>query len=144
MLKSGLIILALIILTVCISGFISAEEIQKKRLTFEKAILLPIQVYCGEEVTVKMIYRIAGTGDLPVMLQGEKTLWHNGVKIRTLSNDEVERKDGLWENSLNFIVPDSAEEGEYTIEQKMILEKEVISSTSIFKVVGSRLVPHGI
>jgi len=114
-------------------GHTAAKE--KLTLHLESASITPSQVSRGQEITVTVTYKIAGTFGAPVTVKESKTLVHNGVTIKTLSNDAIERKEGIWENSLTFAVPFSAEEGRYTIEQKMMLESEVISSMEAFQIV---------
>lgn len=85
------------------------------RLDIQRSTLAPTLVYRGEKITVTLQYLIEGAPEKGVTIREKSTLSKEG-KVLTILKDETNLKEnGIWENTLSFAVPRSAQAGSYVV-----------------------------
>lgn len=85
------------------------------KLDVLRSSLAPTVVYKGEKITVTLQYLIDGAPEQGVTIR-EKSMLSMGGKVLTVLKDETTLKEnGVWENTLSFTVPRSAQAGNYVV-----------------------------
>jgi len=88
-------------------------------LTIQHDALSPTTVHPGERVNVSLQYAITGAPPAGVRVTKQQILFFEGSQLTVINNEATTKKNGTWENTLAFAVPQSAQPGTYTVTQKI-------------------------
>ena len=103
-------------------------------LSIRKSQITPTRVNKGERVTLTLRYVLMGAPASGLQLMEKSRLMHGGKEESVLKTDSTTRENGTWENTLTFVVPDSAKPGRYTVVQELSVQKVRRSTSRSFRV----------
>ncbi|PIE72410.1 MAG: hypothetical protein CSA20_08060 [Deltaproteobacteria bacterium] len=110
------------------------RDVKGVALEIESFTVSPEKVRPGGKILVTVQYSLLGAGEEGVLIKDAKTLWYDKRSVTTLGDESVKRKNGTWESSLSFVVPDSAQKGKYKIKQVIFQGNNQIQSVGFFTI----------
>jgi hypothetical protein len=103
-------------------------------LKIYKNSVSPAKVARGERVRVILQYAVNGAAEAGVEIQERRALMFGSKELTLLSEDSTIRSNGIWENTLTFAVPPSAEPGTYTVTQEITTKGQKRTARNSFQV----------
>ncbi len=103
-------------------------------LSIRKNEISPTRVKKGERVKLTLRYVLMGAPASGLQLKEKSRLMHGGKELSVLKTDSTNRENGTWENTLTFVVPESATSGRYTVVQELNVQRVRRSSSRSFTV----------
>lgn len=113
---------------------VSEQGNSRMALKIKKNSVSPAKVARGERVRVILEYEVMGAAEAGVEIQERRALVFGSKELSLLSEDSTIRSNGIWENTLTFAVPASAEPGTYTVTQEIAARGLKRTARSSFKV----------
>ena len=107
---------------------------QGEVLQFEDAKVVPGNAQRGTRVEATIQYAMMGTKGSGVNVVETRTLKRGNEVIAQLASKQFTRPDGTWVSTLPFLVPETLEPGEYTVEQIVQTNISRISGNAKFQV----------
>ncbi len=104
------------------------------RLRLETSVLVPVKVARGEQVTTAITYAVLGAPAGGIRVEETRELWQGSRKLSLLRRETITRKNGTWESTLIFRVPQSARPGRYRVVQYVRLGDSRLKAESGFTV----------
>lgn len=88
-------------------------------LRINKTGLHPARVHSGDTVVVTLQYTVNGGPAGGSQIEVKRRLLKDGKEPTVLNTETATRKNGTWEDTLTFAVPDSATPGRYAVVQQI-------------------------
>ncbi|NLX18210.1 MAG: hypothetical protein GXY53_02870 [Desulfobulbus sp.] len=93
----------------------SSKHRKTPAVSINRSTLAPTEVYRGEQVTLTLRYVIQGAPDGGMRVRERSTLNRDDKELTVLKDETSVKTNGVWENTLSFAVPASAQPGNYSV-----------------------------
>jgi len=103
-------------------------------LKIQRSTLAPTEVRTGEQVTLTLQYLITGAPDKGVKIRERSSLSSGGKELTVLKDESSDKENGIWENTLSFTVPESAQPGKYVVTLQISAQGQTRSTRRSFSV----------
>lgn len=97
----------------------ASESHNRLVCTIHKISIAPDKVKKGEQVKLTLQYGIMGAPPAGLKVTEKSILLTGGKELTVLKDESTTKENGTWENTLTFVVPDSATSGKYTILEEL-------------------------
>jgi len=104
------------------------------KLDMKSGAISPGTVAPGGTVTATTQYATLGTGANGVPVAESYILQKDGKELTTLDEKTIQRTDGTWENEIQFKVPKNADDGAYTVAQRVSASGQTFQRDLAFNV----------
>ncbi len=96
------------------------------------ATIEPSTAKPGETVVATLDYAVLGTGESGVEVEETRVLSQGDKEIGKLSQEKLNRTDGTWRSTVEFKMPNNANNGVYKIAQRASAKDQNIGQTVAF------------
>jgi hypothetical protein len=102
----------------------STSQSRETTLNIQRSTLAPTVVYKGEKVTMTLQYLISGAPEKGITIREKSMLSKDGKVLTVLKDESSQKENGIWENTLSFVVPGSAKSGNYVVSLQLSTQGE--------------------